>query len=345
MKVLVAGLGSIGQRHVRNLRTLLGGDVEIIAYRVRSLPHVLTEQREIEPGSGVETKYGIKPFADLDEALAQRPAAAFICNPTSLHQAAALSVARAGCHLFIEKPLSNRCDGVEELIRTVDENGLVALVGYQMRFHPCLQRLHSLLRQNAIGRILSARVEVGEYLPDAHPYEDYRRGYAARSDLGGGVILSQIHELDYIYWLFGLPRRVTTSGGHLSSLEIDVEDTASSLMECIVDGAPVPVELHQDFVRRPAVHRCRLIGDAGRILVDLDAPSLQVFDDRGHVVERTDFDGFQRNQLFLDELRHFLACLRGDERPIVTLRDAAQSLRMALAARQSLVTGQAVDLN
>ena len=345
MKVLIAGLGSIGQRHLRNLRTLLGRDVEILAYRVRELSHVLTEEREIEFGSNVETKYDIKAYGDLEEALAQQPTAAFICNPTSLHQTVALSAAQAGCHLFIEKPLSNRYEGVEELIKAVDNKGLAALVGYQMRFHPCLQRLQSLLQQKAIGRILSVRVEVGEYLPEAHPYEDYRQGYAARSELGGGVILSQIHELDYVYWLFGLPRRLITFGGHLSNLEIDVEDTASSLMECVVDGRAIQIEVHQDFVQRPARHTCHVIGDAGKILVDLDAATMQVFDAEGRLAERCEFSDFQRNQLFVDELKHFLACVRGNEEPIVTLRDAAQSLRMALAARQSLATGQVVELN
>ena len=345
MKILVVGLGSIGQRHVRNLRSLLGSDVEILAYRVQGLPHVLTEQREIECGSSVEAKYDIKAYRNLDQALAQEPAAAFICNPTSLHQTVALSAARAGCHLLVEKPLSNRYEGVEELINIVDSKGLVALVGYQMRFHPCLQRLQSLLQQKAIGRILSVRVEVGEYLPEAHPYEDYRHTYAARPELGGGVILSQIHELDYVYWLFGLPRRVITFGGHLSSLDIDVEDTASSLMECVVDGIPVPIEVHQDFVQRPARHTCQVIGDAGKILVDLDTVTVQVFDGQGQITDQCNFSGFQRNQLFLDELKHFLACVRGEEDPIVTLRDAAQSLRMALTARQSLATGQVVELN
>jgi predicted dehydrogenase len=62
-----------------------------------------------------------------------------------------------------------------------------------MRFHPCLQRLHELVLEKKVGQILSVRAEVGEYLPGWHTYEDYRQGYAARQDLGGGVILSQIH--------------------------------------------------------------------------------------------------------------------------------------------------------
>jgi predicted dehydrogenase len=344
MKVLIVGLGGIGQRHVRNLRTLLGSEVDIIAYRTRRLRQVLTDQLQIEPGTDLEEKYQIQAYEDLDRALAQRPDAAFICNPSSRHMPVALSAAKAGCHLFIEKPLSHSYDGVEELISLVEDHHLVALIGYQMRFHPCLQHLHSLIRQQTIGRVLAARVEVGEYLPGWHSYEDYRQMYASRRDLGGGAILSQIHELDYLYWLFGMPRRVFALGGHLSSLEIDVEDTASILMEYMVDGLPVPVHVHQDYVQRPPSRTCQVIGDQGKILLDFHGPSVKIFDGVGQLAESRAFEGFQRNQLFLDELKHFLACVKGDETPKVTVRDGGQSLRMALAAKESLATGDVVRL-
>ena len=344
MRVLIVGLGGIGQRHVRNLRALLGSEVEIMAYRVRGLTHALTDRLKIEPRSNVEEKFNIRAYGDLDQALAQDPDAVFICNPSSLHIPIALSAAQTGCHLFIEKPLSHNYNGVEELITLVERQNLVALVGYQMRFHPCLQRLQSLLQQQAIGRVLAVRVEVGEYLPGWHTYEDYRQMYASRRDLGGGVILSQIHELDYVYWLFGLPLRMFALGGHLSSLEINVEDTASILMECIVEGQPAPVHVHQDYVQRPPSRTCQVIGDAGKLLLDFHALSVQVFDGEGQLAATHTFEGLPRNQLFLDELNHFLACLQGDQTPVVTVRDAAQSLRMALAAKESLETGKVVEL-
>ena len=344
MKVLMVGMGGIGQRHVRNLRTLLGPEVEIVAYRTRNLPHVLTDRLEIEPGSSLEEKYNVRAFGDLDQAIAQAPEVVFICNPSSLHIPVALSAALAGFHLFIEKPLSHNYDKVEELISLVERQNLIVLVGYQMRFHPCLQNLHSLLQQKAIGRVLAVQVEVGEYLPAWHTYEDYREMYASRRDLGGGVILSQIHELDYIFWLFGLPRLVFALGGHLSSLEIDVEDTASILMECLVEGHLVPVHVYQSYAQRPSSRTCQVVGDAGKILVDFNGPTVNVFDSRGQLAETRTFENFQRNQLFLDELKHFMACLQGDQTPVVTVRDGAQSLRIALAARESLETGKVVEL-
>lgn len=344
MKVLIAGMGSIGQRHARNLRILLSDRVEILAYRRRGLPGVITERMTIEPGVTVEQQYGVRSFDDLDRALAERPDAVFVCNPTSEHLPTALAAVRAGCHVFVEKPLSHRLDQVDELIELADRSRLVAAVGYQMRCHPALKRARELLAEGAIGGLLSVRAEMGEYLPDAHPYEDYRTSYAARADLGGGVILCFIHEFDYVYWLAGMPTRVFAAGGRLGDLEMDVEDTALTTMECRVDGRMVPVQVHHTFLQRPPSRTCTLVGDAGSIQVDLRASTLAV-NRAGQAAAVVTFDGFERNQLFLDELRQFLAAMDGRGAPVVPAREAAQSLRIALAAKASLASGQVVELS
>ncbi len=272
MKALFVGLGGIGQRHLRNLRELCGDGVEILAYRVRKNSQVLTDKLQVEQGSSLEEKYGIRVFNDLDAALQVRPTIAFICNPTSYHVPAALACARAGCHLLVEKPLSHDLHGIEELCAVAERNKLICLVAYQMRFHPCLRYAHACLQQKKLGKIIAVRAEVGEYLPSWHSYEDYRQMYASRKDLGGGVIITQIHEIDYLYWFFGMPNRIFALGGRLSSLEIDVEDTASILMEC--DG--VPVHLQQDYVQRPPSRNLEIIGDEGKLVVDLRNPALQL---------------------------------------------------------------------
>jgi predicted dehydrogenase len=323
---------------------MVGPDTEIMAYRVRRDSPTLTDSLGVEPGSNVEEKYGLQVFTDLDSALGRKPDAVLVCNPSSLHVPVAIKAAQANCGLFVEKPLSHKAERLKELIDLVETRHLVGLVGYQMRFHPCLQRLHTLLQQGAVGRVVAVRIEVGEYLPGWHTYEDYRQMYASRSDLGGGVILSQIHELDYVYWLFGMPTRVFALGGHLTRLDVDVEDTASILLECVVDGRAIPVHVHQDYIQRPPSRTCEVIGDAGKILVDLREPTVTVFGEGGNIAESSAYPDFQRNQPFLDEMRHFLACLENRETPRVTVRDGAQSLTMALAAKESLETGQAVDL-
>jgi predicted dehydrogenase len=344
LKVLMIGLGSVGQRHVRNLRHLLGENVEIMAYRSRKRPYVLTDQATIERGSNLEEKYNIRLCESFDQALGQEPDSVFICNPPDQHMTIALKAAQKGLNLFIEKPLSHTYEHVNELIELIESQSLVALVGYQMRFHPCLKKLETLIMEKTIGQIVAVRAELGEYLPGFHPYEDYRQMHESHRARGGGVILSQIHELDYIYWLFGLPQRLFTVGGHLSKLEIDAEDTASTLMEYNIEGKSIPIHLYQDFIQRPPSRTCQVIGEEGKILVDLRALTVNVFDSKGQLAETSCFEGFQRNQLFLDELNHFLECLQRKQTPQVTVRDGAQSLRMALAARGSLLSRQVIEL-
>jgi predicted dehydrogenase len=344
MKLLIVGLGAIGQRHVRNLRALLGDSVELLAARSRGLSHVLSDAMTVEAREGLCEKYGIRAFATLDDALAHQPDVAFVCNPTSLHIGTALALARAGCHLFIEKPLAHEYAGVEELLGIVERQGLVATVGYQFRFHPCLTTTYAWLRSGAIGRVLAVRAEVGEYLPGWHTYEDYRGTYGGSRDLGGGTLLSQIHEMDYLYWFFGLPQKVFTLGGHLSSLDVDVEDVTSTLMQFEQDGIRFPVHLQQDYVQRPASRRCEIVGDTGKIEIDLLRATVKLYDASGRLAQSNEFCDFQRSQMFIEETQRFLACIESHEAPAITLRDGAQSLRMALAAKQSLEKGIVVSM-
>jgi predicted dehydrogenase len=344
VKVLMVGLGGIGQRHARNLRTLLGDELEIIAYRVRRRTQVVTPSLGVEPDRNVESEYSIRTYSDLDSALAQKPDVAFICNPSSLHVPVARACLAAQCDIFIEKPLSDSIREIDVLIGAAEQSKAIAMVGYQLRFHPCLKLLTEIVKSGSLGSLLAVRATVGEYLPNWHPYEDYREMYASRAELGGGVILSQIHEFDYLYSLFGVPTRVFALGGHWSDLEVDVEDTATMLMDCRFAGRSLPIQLHQDYLQSPPLRQCEVIGDHGRALMDLHKLTVTVFR-RGSVIpEQQTFEGFERNQLFLDELKHFLDCVKSRKRPIIDLHDGLQSLRTALAVKRSISIGQAVEV-
>jgi predicted dehydrogenase len=345
MKILMVGLGGIGQRHTRNLRALLGDSAEFIAYRVRRQTHVVTPTMGVDACRNVEDEYSIQVFSNLDDALEEKPDVAFICNPSSLHVPAALACIRAGCDVLIEKPLSDSLQGTQELIRAAAENNRIAMVGYQLRFHPCLRQLAQTVQSGVLGNLLAIRATIGEYLPNWHPYEDYRQMYASRADQGGGVVLSQIHEFDYLYSLFGLPSRIYALGGHWSDLEIDVEDTASVLMECSVDGRRLPIQLHQDFLQSPPSRQCEVIGDRGRAVMDLHALTVTLFTRGNPTPVVYSYAGFDRNQLFLDQTARFLECVIERKRPIVDLQDGLQSLRMALAVKKSITTHQPVALS
>ena len=337
MKILIAGLGAIGQRHARNLRALYGDELELLAFRRRRLSHVVTETLARDDSRNVEADLGVTVFADLDEALAARPDAVFVCTPTSQHLEIAQRAADAGCHLFIEKPLSHTMQDVERLRETVVKKRLVVLVGCQWRYHPCVRWLRDVIHEGTLGTLAEAEIEYGEYLPDWHPYEDYRTSYAARAEMGGGVVLTQIHDYDLAWWLFGPPRSVTATGGHVSDLEIDVEDTVDARLE----GGAVPVSVRQSFATRPPRRVITVTGDRGSVTVDLLEGRIS---STPRMASAAAFADFQRNQMFVDEVRHFQACLAGTATPAVSLDDGIAVLRLALAVKEAVTTGRPVEV-
>ena len=338
MRVLIAGLGAIGQRHARNLRALCGSSVELTTYRTRGLRHVVTESLERDDTEDVEQSLGISAsYRDLDEALATQPTAVFVCTPSSQHLDIALRAAAAGCHLFVEKPVSNSLDGVTRLMTEVTRHPLVAVVGCQWRFHPCVLRLRDLLAAGTLGTLHSATVDYAEYLPDWHPYEDYRESYAARAVLGGGVVLTQIHDYDLAWWLFGPVTQVSATGGHLSELEIDVEDT----VEASLVARSCPVTVRQCFAARPPRRSITVHGTRGVATLDLLAASLTV---SPSIVEPFALPAYQRNEMFRTEVSNFLACIGGTAQPIAPLADGVAVLTVALSVKKALTTGRAVDI-
>src|SRR5262245_372283 len=177
MKALFVGLGSIGQRHLRNLRELKGESVDILAWRARGLDRVLTNALEVESGADLQSRYGLRLVPTLEAGLSEKPDVTFVCNPSSLHVPVALAALGAGSHVFVEKPLSNNTNNVDTLIAEAERTGLVGYVGCQFRFHPAVMDLQRSLETGVIGRVLAVRAVVGEYLPGFHLYEDYRSMY------------------------------------------------------------------------------------------------------------------------------------------------------------------------
>ena len=342
MKILFVGLGGIGQRHCRNIRDKFGDIVQILAYRVRGLTQTVSPSLSIEAGVDVNKKYNIILYNQLESALDQKPDITFITNPSSLHIPIAIKAAKSGSHLFIEKPISNNLDRIQDLISLTNKNKLIGMVGYQLRFHPGIELINKILANKGIGKILSVHAEVGEYLPNWHKYEDYRKMYAARKELGGGVVLSQIHEFDYLYSWFGMPHEVYAVGGHLSSLEIDTEDTAKVIMQVNYLSQSLPISVHMDFNQQPPSRGCKIIGEKGKIELNLIAQKVIVNCIDG--VTEHDFSDFERNKMFTKELDHFFLCIENGEQTMITIEDGVESLKIALAIKESLDSGIPVKL-
>lgn len=328
MKFLIAGLGSIGRRHLNNLIVL--GEQDILLYRT----HQSTLSDEGLAEFPVET--------NLESALNLKPDAVIVSNPTSLHLDVAIPAAQAGCHIFLEKPISHSMDKVDELINIVKNEHKEVLVGYQFRFHPGLQIVKNLLDEGAIGRLASVRAHWAEYLPGWHPWEDYRLGYSARGDLGGGVILTLSHSLDYLLWLLGDVQEVWAFAGTLGDLDLEVEDTAEIGM---LFSQGVIGSVHLDYLQQPPKHSMELIGTEGTIHWDYTSGGVKLY--RSEQNEWQDFPipiDFERNDMFLSEMRHFINLINEEEESICNLYDGVRALEVALAAKQSAEQNELVRL-
>lgn len=329
MRFLICGLGSIGRRHLSNLRAL--GEEDVVLYRTgkstmpdEELAHLPAED-------------------DLATALERwQPQAALVTNPTALHLEVALPAARAGLHLFLEKPLSDSMAGVDQLQEIVSAQELKALVGFQFRFHPGLQRARGLLREGAIGRPLTACAHWGEYLPAWHPWEDYRGSYSARSDLGGGVALTLCHPFDYLLWLLGpvetVAAEVTTSG----ALDIEVEDQLDAVLR---HRNGTVSRVHLNYHQRPMRHDLEVVGTEGTLRWDAVDSILHWWSvESGSWQRESPPEGFERNELFLAEMRNFTEYLRDAAQPACTLAEGVEALALTLAALEAGSTGERVQL-
>ncbi|HKI52569.1 MAG TPA: Gfo/Idh/MocA family oxidoreductase [Anaerolineales bacterium] len=339
MKFLIAGLGSIGRRHFRNLIALGEKDIVLLRTRKATLPD------DELAGYPVET--------DVHEALKKhRPDAVIVANPTALHLDIAIPAAEAGCAILLEKPVSDSLDRLDTLQRAAQKSGSRILVGFQFRYHPTLNKARELIQSNVIGKILTVHAHWGEYLPQWHPWEDYRQSYAARADLGGGVIRTLTHPLDYLRYLVGEVESLWSFNGHISSLELDVEDVAEIGLK-FSNGAIGGV--HLNYVQRPPRHTLEIIGTDGTLnwdnsdgalyLQTFPAPFGSYSDVPPAPVVETFFppDGFERNQLFVSQMRHFLEIAKGESEPICSLEDGVKALRLALGAKESQKSGRVVS--
>ncbi len=326
MKYLIAGFGSIGRRHFQNLLAL--GERDIGFFRT----HRSTLPDDELTGYLVET--------DLQAALAHRPAAVIIANPTAAHLDIAIPAAATGCHLLLEKPISHDISLVGSLEAAIAQGGGQVLVGYQFRFHPGLQQVAALLADGALGRLLSFRVHWGEYLPGWHPWEDYRKGYSARQDLGGGVILTLSHPLDYVRWFFGEVATLWALTGLHSDLQLDVEDTAEIGLRFAND---VVGSIHLNFTQQPPTHHLEIVGTQGTLRWDNADGAVRLFQrDLGRWESHPPPPDFDRNDLFLAEMDHFQAVVQGEATPVCSLADGRAALELALAALELARTGRQI---
>ncbi len=319
LRVAVVGLGSIGRRHLENLGRL-GVERRVVVRRAAGANPAF----EPPPGAAV--------VHSAAEALAQGLDAAVICNPTSAHVATTLDYVKAGVAVLVEKPISHRLDEAEQLAAEAGRRGTPAGMAYVMRYHPAYRLARDMLTAGTLGRMLYAKAWFEAYLPDWHPWEDYRRGYAARRELGGGALPTLDHELDFLNWCFGAPEGAAGSSGRSGALETDADDWAMLSIRYAGGFAASGVF---SLCRRDRSRGFEFVGEQATLRFSFETGKLELPPGpqrEGEVL--WDGAGYDLNEAYLAMLRDYLSALAaGEKRPPVPLETGLAALRIAAAAQ------------
>jgi predicted dehydrogenase len=325
MKIAIVGSGSVGRRHISNLLALGAQDLVVVSEHHK---HARFES----DGHTLPVVHSYREALDTADAVV-------IANPSSLHARYLALAVEAGKHVYLEKPAALESADLESSIGHAKTRSLVIATGTQFRFCERLIELKQHIDAGTVGRVLSVTATCGEHIADYHPEEDYKISYAARKELGGGVLLTQIHQLDYLNWIFGDFQSVVASGGELAELGIDVEGAATYFL---ISRTGVPVAGHLNYVQRPKHTSLTVIGSRGQLYWDYGRNRLEVQREGGErEVTETPFD---RNQMFLDCMSDFLACAESGRSPRADLAAGRDSLRLVEAIKQSFGKNEMVRI-
>ena len=315
MKFLICGFGNIGQRHFRNLKILIPDCLIDVVCSKKEQYRIFNNDLNISYVYNLRKIYNINNiYYNLDEALLNKYDAVFICSLPPNRVDIAIECAEEGHNLFIEKPLSNNLDKIYKLQGTIEREEVKCAIGFQMRFHPLLNKLKEMVDNNEFGDIYRIEVSHCNRIYNWTNGRDLTNFYALKKENGGGVLLSQIHEIDYLTWIFGKLYPISAIYGQwLNIPNSNVEDNITILSNLELTNTCVPVIINLDFLSKIPTRKFIIYGTEKTETFDL-------------------MDKFVVwNDLFMDEMKAFLSLLNGEKQVnLATLEDGIHSLEYCM---------------
>lgn len=327
MKFLVVGLGSMGKRRIRNLQYLKAG--EIIGFDPRG-------DRRKE----AEEKYKIRTFEDFDRAINEYPDALIISTPPDLHMKYAIIAAQKNKHFFTELNVVD--EGMDELITLCRGKKIVAAPSTTMLHHPAVQKIKELVNSDVVGKPLAFIYHSGQYLPDWHPWEDYRKFYVSKKETGAARELVSF-ELVWLTWIFDGIKTVSSFNGKLSKLDADIDDTYQIILK-FKNG--VLGHMLVDVIARVPYRVFKLLGEEGVIEWDWNTKLVRVFTSndkhwKEYVIEHGEPEkGYVwTERMYVDEMSHFVRAIKGDEKYMYSFEEDKKILGIVYAVEESSKKG------
>ena len=325
MKALVIGYGSIGKRNAINL-TRLGNEVVLL--------------RHTKAPKGKE----FREYYDFDKVLAmEKPDFAVIASATPSHAAHACNLVDRGIPFLLEKPPALDCESTLSVQKAIDAKGFKRYdLAFNLRYYPPVRFIREYLSQ--LGKIYSVRVAAGSYLPAWRPSVDYRQTTSAKQELGGGVHIELVHEVDYILWFLGMPSQVTAHVTKVSNLDISSADLCVAIL-AYPDGSAV--ELHLDYLSHKNLRGCQIIAEAGTLEWNVTERKVKIFEPdktepRDLFCLATDYDF---SQTYIDEIQHFLGVTQGVYSGLVSISHGVSIMRILDAMIASSQSRQWINIS
>lgn len=304
MEILIIGLGSIANKHVNAIRQIVP-NAKIAALR--------SGKKDVD-SSGINNIYTI-------DELPNKPDFAIISNPTHLHAEYIRELAIRDIPMMIEKPALHSLEDADVLLDLIKRNNSFTYVACNLRFHPCIHVLRNYLATNK-SKVNEVSMYCGSYLPDWRPNINFKEAYSANLNMGGGVHLDLIHELDYTTWLFGHPLKFSGFQSNVSTLQIDAPDYAHYLLNYANFNATVIL----NYFRRESKRSVEIVFDD--ITLKADLINNRVVNGKGELLfEDVNFSVLETYSL---QMKYFIDKLSKQELPMNTFEDSLDVLKIAL---------------
>lgn len=317
MKILaVVGMGSIAKRHLRNLRQL----------HPKSRIYVVSSS-----GQNAQLPEFADALISLEDLISFGPDYVIVASPAPYHVDIAKKLISHGIAVMIEKPLAHNLHACKDLLDFCNENGRSNVaVGYCLRFLPSAVVVKNYLEQGLLGTVYNVHATVGQYLPSWRTDKNYKESVSANKLLGGGALLELSHELDYLLWMFGNLSLQHSSLRTTDELGLDVEEIADLVM---LAEKNIYVSAHLDFIQKATQRNCEIIGEHGRLLWDLMANSVTLYNAAGYKCLFADAQ-YDKNNMYLDMLKAFEEPQLNRSDSLATVISATQVVQLIDEAKQ-----------
>jgi predicted dehydrogenase len=339
LRGLVIGCGSIGERHIHNLKKI----------GIKELGIFDTDQKRIEL---LEKKYSVTSFSKIESALDYNPNFSIICTYPQSHYELTKKCINIRSHVFIEKPISTKLKDMKNLLENAEIKKLKIAVGYNLRFDSGLRLLKKKIQNNEIGKILFISAYFGHHIKYWGNKDKTNEHYILQK--GNGIILDDSHEYDYIKWLIN--EKVTSIFCQTKKLENIKTETESLASIFLKFKNEIIANVNIDYVRPNYERGCQIIGEKGKLewRFEMQKPTNKKYARKAKTIVKKELINnqthkifnkkIQVNNMYIEEMENFLHAIQNGCQPEVNGIDGLETLKIGISALKSAKNGKIIKI-